>query len=225
MATLEIQVPNNLSDITLSQYLDFEALPSDLSEYALQNEMITIFTDLSRTQVMALKMSERHNIVSLLKSAIGRTDQDLVHKGTLEGVEIGFVPNLDNISIGEFIDIEKYQSDSKQWANLMRVLYRPIVEKQRPDRYSVMSYQETLDLELDYSQITMDLVFGSLVFFCDLGSDLVNSILKSLNPTAKQQKSNTTLVSNGDGTESLSTYLIATLGALREYRKSLYIKL
>ena len=225
MATIEIQVPTALSDITLEQYLQYEALPENLNDIDRATETIFIFTPLSRGEVSNLSMSDRTAILRMLRQMIGTREHELILHGKLEGVSVSFVPNLDNITLGEFIDIEKYQSDAKNWAMLMQVLYRPLVEHQPLDKYKVLTYEQTLELQLDYSKITMDMVFGALVFFCDLGNDLINSILKSLSRTQKQPSTNMTLGLSGDGSESLSSFLRATLDELTKYHASLYIKL
>ena len=165
MATIEIQVPTALSDITLEQYLQYEALPENLNDIDRATETIFIFTPLSRGEVSNLSMSDRTAILRMLRQMIGTREHELILHGKLEGVSVSFVPNLDNITLGEFIDIEKYQSDAKNWAMLMQVLYRPLVEHQPLDKYKVLTYEQTLELQLDYSKITMDMVFGALVFF------------------------------------------------------------
>ena len=46
-------------------------------------------------------------------------------------VKFGFMPKLDDISLGEFIDLDKYISDWQQMHKALSVLYRPVVFEKR----------------------------------------------------------------------------------------------
>ena len=76
------------------------------------------------------------------------------------GVEYGFIPNLDEISLGEKVDLDEYFKEVKTMDKAMNVLYRPITLK-RSNGYLIEDYKangEGLDTPLDVA-------LGANVFF------------------------------------------------------------
>lgn len=221
---MDILIPNELKDVRLAQYVEFDALPEDLNPVDKETEIIHIFSKLSRALIRKMSMKSRSEILRLLTAALGEEDHALVLTTELEGLTLGFVPNLDQLTLGEFVDLETYQKDTKDWDKVMRVLYRPVTEM-RKDKYEVMSYEEALKLDLDYSKLSMDVVFGALVFFCDLGNDLISHILKSLKEAPTPLKHSITSELNGVGMEQYMDLLRATSVGLIQSKRQLCIKL
>jgi len=216
-------VPTSLADITLKQYKQFMSLPEHLNEEDRVYEMIHIFTGLSRGLIRKMTMKSRSRVVLLLQKCINTREEELVMTTTLNGVKLGFVPNLDKMSFGEFVDLDSTKYEYQNYEALMKVLYRPIV-KERNDRYEIMDYKHSLEQELDYNEMTMDCVLGALLFFCGLGNDLLKHMMKSLREekgmtTAQEQ----TLRQNGVGTAVLLASLNMTLEALIALRESHFI--
>jgi hypothetical protein len=58
----------------------------------------------------------------------------------MDGVEYGFIPNLDDMSFGEYVDLDTYLGDWQNIHRAMAVLYRPIREK-RGERYNIVPYE------------------------------------------------------------------------------------
>jgi hypothetical protein len=90
---------------------------------------------------------------------------------THKKVEFGFIPNFENITSGEFIDLSSYIA---KWADMhkaMAVMFRPIILR-KGDKYLIEEY-ETSDTYAEHMKsLTMDRVLGAVFF-------LTNS-LKSL---------------------------------------------
>ena len=58
----------------------------------------------------------------------------------IDGVEYGMIPDFEDLTLGEFVDLDNYLQDS--WNNLVKifaVLYRPIVER-KGDKYIIEDY-------------------------------------------------------------------------------------
>jgi len=95
----------------------------------------------------------------------------------MKGVEYGFIPNLDEISLGEYIDLDTYLGDWENMHRAMAVLYRPIKEKYG-ERYNLVEY-EAGDGEL-MKNMPMDAVISSVLFFYHLGIDLSQAMMNYL---------------------------------------------
>jgi hypothetical protein len=99
-------------------------------------------------------------------------DGEFVKTFTLNGIKYGFQPNLNKLTVGEWIDIDNYQKDSVTNAHkLMSILYRPIT-KQVKDNYEIEEYEGTKNAEL-MLEIDSSIFKGMMVFFWNLSKELI----------------------------------------------------
>jgi len=153
----------------------------------------------------------------------------------MERQEYGFIPNLDKITAGEWVDIENNQNEKKNMWKIMSVLYRPIIEEAPYGHYEIAEYDG--EFREEFKQMPMNIVLGAHLFFCDLGIDLLSYTLNCLAPEKSEKQKRTKaldgdlkqafkrLIKNGDGQVGYSDYVITMLQDLKQYRNSLYIKL
>ena len=130
------------------------------------------------------------------------------HKEIIElnGVEYGFVPDWDEFSAGEWIDMETYTANFwKTPHKAMSILYRPL-ERKWGDRYSIKPYtaKEDADVFLD---MPAPLVAGALLFFWSTEKKLLNALQSSL---IQKTQEVTSLLQSGDGTPSSTPWLART---------------
>jgi hypothetical protein len=172
---VELIVPNNLNEVTLGQYQEYIKL-KDLSETELSLKMIEIFCNLKSEQVRYLKATDVRNVVSIIAEMFD-SRPSLVNTFKIDGIEYGFIPNLDEMSFGEYIDLDTYIGDWDNIDKAMGVLYRPI-EMRKGNRYHIKEYEagETEHLKA----MPLDAVLGSILFFYRLGNDLCRIMMNSL---------------------------------------------
>ena len=198
-----LNIPNQLSEITLRKYQKFVKLNvEDADERFLQIKMIEIFCEVSHENVLKIKFSDADRVTAILGEMFTQKP-DLVTKFWLNGVQYGFIPDLDELSFGEYIDLDTYLGDWENIHTAMNVLYRPIKEK-KGERYTINEYDvNTKDLLLD---MPLDAVISSVFFFYHLGKDLsvvMNRYLKEeMKKIPSQQKQD--LMLNGDGIKQFS---------------------
>jgi hypothetical protein len=99
---------------------------------------------------------------------------DFIHRFEFNGVEYGFIPNLNDITTGEFIDLDEYIKDGKQLHKIAAILYRPII-KQNGKLYDIEKYEGTSKYADTMLKVDYKVILGALVFFWNLG----NSLLKN----------------------------------------------
>ena len=146
-------VPTSLADITLEQYKRYMDLPESLDEDSRISETIHVFTGLSRGLIRKMTLKSRNEVVKLLAKAINVDEEPLRLTCVVEGNKLGFVPNLDKISFGEFVDLEETKYEPKHYEKLMKILYRPVIEEQG-ERYEILPYEQSLELDIDYGKMT-----------------------------------------------------------------------
>ena len=130
------------------------------------------------------------------------------HKEIIElnGVEYGFVPDWDEFSAGEWIDMETYTADFwKTPHKAMSILYRPL-DRKWGDRYSIKPYtaKEDADVFLD---MPAPLVAGALLFFWSTEKKLLNALQSSL---IQKTQEVTSLLQSGGGIPSYTPWLVRT---------------
>ena len=126
---VELTVPSDLSEITLKQYQKFLKIQdSNKDSYFLQCKMIEIFCNLDAKSVRMLKVGDANKVVEVLNNMFEK-QPDLTRTFKIGGVEYGIIPSLDEMSLGEYIDLDTYIGDWQNMQIAMNVLYRPIKNK------------------------------------------------------------------------------------------------
>ena len=176
---LKLDVPTTLHDITLEQYRQFvKAFDNDdeVNEQYAGLKMLEIFCGVKTAEALNIKISEIQKITSVLNKALEEKPA-LITRFTLGGVEFGFVPQLDNLTFGEFVDIENNISDWDTMYKAMAVLYRPVALKSK-GKYTIEDYKG--DNYHDAMKVMpASIVLGSLRFFFLLEQELLKVTLAS----------------------------------------------
>lgn len=208
-AQIELNVPKSLRGVDLEQYqrylkvLDIEEGSEDAD--LLNLKAIEIFCGIKYEDALKLKLSDfgfiLQHINDLFKEKPGLT-QRFSMVGT-DGVEIefGFIPKLDDLSLGEYVDLDSYLTDWDNMHKAMAVLYRPVVFK-KGDRYRIEEYRGSDRYADIMKNMPVDIAMGAVVFFYRLGSRLSSHILESLQRELKDSKTSLlkqTLEENGVG--------------------------
>ena len=174
---IKVNIPTSLSDIKLSQYQKFLKIQeNNEDERFLQAKMIEIFCNVPLKGVMQLKYNDTNEISSLLTEMFEQKPK-LIRRFKLDGVEYGMHPNLDDLSLGEYIDLDTYIGDWENMERAMNVLYRPI-ENTYKESYNVQEYKtESYPNALD---MPMDAVLSSIFFLWNLGLELSTVMMSYL---------------------------------------------
>lgn len=180
---LRVVVPTDLSEITLEQYQRFVRLDGD--EEFLTHKMLEIFCNVPLSKLPNVKFKSLSNIVHRLNSMFA-TKPSLKQEFTIGGLTFGFIPNLEDITFGEYVDLDNYMSDQQQLHSTMAILYRPITER-AGKRYNIEPYESAEKYSDLMKQAPMDVVLGATLFFYRLGSDLLIATMNYL----EKQKTNT----------------------------------
>jgi hypothetical protein len=210
---VEILVPDTLSDITLGQYQKYLSIVEGNDDPSFMDiKMIEIFCGVKLSETLKMKFADIKAVCDILEQMLLEKPA-LVNRFKMNGVEYGFIPNLEQISMGEFIDLETFLSDWKQMHRAMAVLYRPIAHKYG-EKYNIEEYKETDGEHM--RDIPMDAVFGCMLFFYSLGIDLSQAMMNYLQDqeeTALMQFPN--LAKDGDGINQFTNSLREMLRDLR----------
>ena len=229
----DINIPETLRDLKVGQWQKYIKIyeknkDADSTEF-LEKKLLEIFCGVSLKDVDRLELGVFDKTVKHISSLLN-SNTDLVQRFDLVGadgatVHFGMIPNLDKMSYGEFIDLEKYIFDDKEFHRAMAVLYRPIKHYNK-DKYLVHDYSGTEFLAEVMRDTPLDVAFGARVFFYRLATKLGNytmvSTLKELQEKQVGREDKHSLKSG----ETIKQYLLSLEKMLEESKKlqnSLYI--
>ena len=127
----------------------------------------------------------------------------------MNGTEYGFIPSLEDMSFGEYVDLDTFIGDNDNLHRAVNVQYRPI-EHRKGNRYTIKEYEpNTSEIAKD---MPLDAVLGAVVFFYNLGKDLSLVMLNSLDKKNEQTLAEyLTSQPNGGGTIQSMDYLTEIL--------------
>jgi hypothetical protein len=210
---VEVYIPDTLSEITLGQYQKYIKIQSENEdENFLAIKMIEIFCGLRGDTIMAMKANSIKDVTMILTDMFNEKPQ-LVKEFKLNGRTYGFIPKLEDMSFGEYIDLDTYIGDMENIHRAMNVLYRPIKQKYK-DRYLIEDY--TGDNPEVMKSMPMDAVLSSILFFYNLGMDLSKAMLNSLEEDKEMNLAQyLTSEENGDGINHFSDSLKEILEDLK----------
>jgi len=180
---IEVIIPNNLSEITLDQYQRFLKIQeNNTDEKFLTSKMIEIFCGIKLPEVLKMRVNDVSLITNILSEMFENIPQ-LVQRFKMNGVEYGFIPDLDDMSLGEYIDLDTYLGDWENMHRAMAVLYRPIKNKSG-NRYNIKEYDGKGFY--DMKDMPLDAVLSSIVFFYNLGIELSKAMMNYLETTEEE---------------------------------------
>jgi|TARA_Y100000289_G_C3903055_1_gene140309 hypothetical protein len=173
----KLVVPNKLSQIKLWQYQKFLKLQEDnTDDKFLAMKLVEIFCEVDLQDVMKIKLKDVMRVANHLTNLLNDQPK-LVQHFTMNNIDYGFIPNLEAISMGEFVDLDTYLSDWQQMQNAMCVLYRPVKSKYK-DKYTIEEYNAEGQEKM--KNMPMDAVLSSILFFYHLGSELSATMMNYL---------------------------------------------
>ena len=182
---VSIRVPESLADIKLEQYKKFIMLANEENgdELALYH-----FCNLTPLQQQGMRKKDLSEIQETIGKALNEKPA-LTSTFKYRGVEYGFHPKLEDISLGEYIDLEEYMKEPyKNAEKILGVLYRPVTRKLY-GKYDVENYNPDKHTGLGFQELGADVFVGCLLFFYRLELKLLTASLPSLEKQAMSQPS------------------------------------
>jgi hypothetical protein len=161
--------------------------------------MIEIFCEITEDQAKQIDSDSANKVVKILVDLLS-VEQTLVESFNLGGIQFGWIPKLDNLSFGEFLDVNNNIDNWEDIVTAMGVLYRPVIGRAADGKYLIEKYEGDKYHEI-LKDMPLNVVLGATVFFWNLGLDLVTSILNSLEEEMNKMSSvqRRSFQENGDG--------------------------
>jgi hypothetical protein len=209
---LELSIPQRLADIKLEQYQKYVKVLDGIDKEAeeagdvINLKALEIFCGLELKESYKLPMKSFEAVLEAIANCL-QEPTPLVKRFWFRGsngteVEFGMIPDLNNISFGEYIDLDRYISDWSQMHKAMAILFRPITAK-KGEFYEIEEYEGSDKYAGYMLHMPANVAIGALVFFYRLGMKLskhtMDSSLSEMTPEQRQQVESRFLEANGVG--------------------------
>ena len=214
---LDIIVPETWDEIKLSQYTAYmKALKpyhevEDFQKIRIEKAM-SHFCNISSETISKLPLENYNGISAYISNLFQQGEQlPLVKNFVIGDTKYGFMPSMDAMTYGEYLDLNTYSKD--MWGNIsliMSIIYRPIIKEDKKG-YEIQAYNGTEEnvVDLFNHALTMDIVWGAIGFFTLLQRDLLKGMMGYSMKTLEKLKTNTqlqeTLRENGVDTSVLQS--------------------
>ncbi len=215
---LELIIPESLNEVPLLHYQQFvDDVKGSEDEDYIGQRLVERFCGIELKEIVKIKQKDILNLTNHFNTLF-KAKNEFKTRFKIQGVEFGFITDLENITSGEYIDLEKYLQDVNTLHKAMAVMYRPIV-KEKGDKYEIEPYQSALNYAEVMKFAPLSIVLSAQVFFWTLGQQLLKAIPTFLSQEMKKmsKEQQATLVeqlnlqNNGDGIQVYMNSLKETL--------------
>ena len=162
------------SDVTLEKWAELVSLNEGTkSKEAL--ETISAMSDIPKQLINQLSLYDVAGIMGAISKMQQEANNELQNIIEIDGVEYGFHPQLSDITLGEYADLETFIKEGvdKSLPEIMAVLYRPITEK-KGKHYTIAAYDGDIRLRAEsMKEMKAEQVQSALVFFWSFAKQLL----------------------------------------------------
>ena len=207
---MNIILPENISEISLGTFIKYEELLGrNLDTYHFNRRKVALFTGIPFKDTAYIQQVDYDRILNQIDTALN-TEADFTARFTMHGIEFGFIPDFDKITIGEYADLVQYGVSTDTLHQLMAVLFRPVLKKQG-EQYSIMPYKGTIEFAEVMKDMPLNCVNGALVFFYNLANELQTATQKYLTAELLKDMKPPTTSRISAGIRQLKNWLKTTL--------------
>ena len=201
------------SDVTLESWLQL-VKSKDLSKAEDAKTSILALSDIPEMLINKLSLKD----VAILMEKMGKlqSEQETLLKKLIyiDGQEYGFHPNLDDITIGEYADIETMIKVGLEdnLPELMAILFRPVVDR-KGEAYKIEAYDGDITIRAEVmKKMSSEQVQSALVFFWNFVQELSSNLQSYLMIPLIKEMEGAAKVSakSGDGLESSTASVTKT---------------
>ena len=138
--TKEFNLIKTWSDVTLEKWIRLIELENKDKSFEAE-ATIKLLSDIPKKLIRELGIQDVAKLMSRIGELQANATVGLKNIIKIDGVEYGFHPDLEDITLGEWADIETFikAGIEKNLPEIMAILYRPIKEKKN-DAYIMGAY-------------------------------------------------------------------------------------
>ena len=213
---LELIVPTSLKDIPLKSYQTFVKMrEASTDEDFVAQKMIEIFCGIELKDVVKMRLTDVNELLVSFNQIFNEKHK-FKNRFNLHGIEYGFIPKLEDLTLEEFTNLEQLMKSWDTFHMAMAVMYRPI-KLEVKGNYEIHDYFYSEDMGEIFKLCPLDIALSARVFFWNLASELLSAIPSYLerelakNPSLMKEAN---LENSGGGIRSIMHLLTENLKTL-----------
>ena len=187
--TKEFKLISSWEEVTLEKWLKLIDFHNGTKTKEAE-ETIAALSNIPKDLIKQLELKDVAAIMSKIAELQAEHDSSLKKIVEIDGVRYGFHPNLDEITLGEYADLETMIKNDieKNMPEVMAILFRPIVEEQN-NIYTIKAYDGNISIRAEeMKKMPAEQVQSALVFFYNLGKELSLTLPLYLMERLKEMK-------------------------------------
>lgn len=185
---VQIKVPSTLNEIPLKHYQDFLSVQKNSSdEEFVAQKMVEIFCGIRLAEVAKIKLTSLNELIAHFTKLFEQTPK-FTPTFKIGEIEFGFIPELEEITFGEYVDLDSHLQSWDNFHKAMAVLYRPI-KTRKGEKYDIKEYDPNADMQELMRFAPLDVCISASLFFWTLESELLQATLNYLEKQMKKDKS------------------------------------
>ena len=185
---VQIKVPTDLNEIPLKHYQDFLRVQRDSTdEEFIAQKMVEIFCGIRLAEVAKIKLTSLNELIAHFTQLFSQTPK-FTPTFNIGDIEFGFIPELEEITFGEYVDLDSHLQSWDNFHKAMAVLYRPI-KTRKGEKYDIKDYDPNTDMQELMRFAPLNVCISASLFFWTLESELLQATLNYLEKNLKKDKS------------------------------------
>ena len=179
--TKKYNVINSWSEVTLEKWVILANLKG-LTNSEESLEWVKMLSDIPEKLIKELSIPALSVILNRLSKLQAERSGELKRVIEVDGRHYGFHPNLEDLTLGEYADIEHFIKEGVEhnMAQIMAILYRPIVEREG-NAYIIEAYDGKIDVRAEkFKKMSAEQVESSMFFFWIFVNELFKILPSSL---------------------------------------------
>jgi hypothetical protein len=181
--SLRVSIPADYASITLKHFRDFKLAKNEI-------EQVCACCSITKEQAKEIPIKDLPVLINAFNESLLVESARFFQQITIKDKDFAFIPNLYEITAGEYADISEWCKDvNTNIVKIMGVLYRPI-DKRVGDKYTIEKYTtENRAMNEHYvEQMTLEQFNGAMLFFSTLLNELNNNSQEFLEKTLNELK-------------------------------------
>lgn len=191
---VKIVIPDKLSELNVKQFVEWQEVvennkgddgKTEINNF-LKQKAVSIFCGVPLQIVMKMQYKEFNAVANQVLKVVNINRTDLVMRFKFKDVEYGFIPNFDEISLGELADLSSYTGSAKDLNKALAVMYRPVVRTFKNKflgitQYELEEYNGTEDRAELFKELSLEIALGASFFllnsYISLGTHMKEYLL------------------------------------------------
>ena len=192
-----ITIPDNINEISLGQYQRYLTVTEGIEGEFLAQRTVEVFCGIPFSNVILMSHKDVKEISQDMVELVNK-EVEFQHRFKIQSQEFGFMPDMEEMTSGEFADLCAYIGKPEDMHKAMAVMFRPITNRVG-DKYDIYPYNGSKEFGDLMKFMPLGIALGAMVFFYNLAKELANATHLSILQEMEKEISQDKQISQKDG--------------------------